>query len=97
MVDDGSYTAVLDRIEATEEDRRLAVLLLEADGEQVGDTVVPVESLPEAARDPDAVLDVELADGEVVAASFREDETERRADDAQARFDRLSRRPDEDG
>jgi len=97
MPGDGTYTAVLDRFEADEDDRRLAVLLLEADGEQVGDLVVPAGTLPDAARHQDAVLAVEIADGSLQSATYRAAETERRSADAQSRFDRLSRRPGDDG
>jgi len=96
MVDDGSYTAVLDRIEAGADDRRLAVLVLAVDGSDVGELVVPVGELPADAREPDAVLDVAVADGDLVAATHRPAESERRAADAQSRFDRLSKRPGED-
>ena len=96
MVDDGTYTAVLDRLEVGADDQRLAVLMLEVDGEQVGDLVVPAEVLPEDARAEDAVLDVEVVDGDLAEATHRPDETERRSADAQSRFDRLSRRPGDD-
>jgi hypothetical protein len=62
----------------------------------VDDLVVPVEDLPGDAREADAVLDVEVTDGDLAAATYRPSETERRAEDAQSRFDRLSRRPGED-
>lgn len=97
MMDDGTYTAVLDRFEVDADDRRLAVLVIEADGEDVGDLAVPVTDLPEAARQQDAVLDVTVADGACAAAEYRPEETERRREDAQSRVDRLSRRPDDDG
>lgn len=98
MVADGTYTAVLDRFEVDADDTRLAVLLLEADGEQVGDLVVPATDLPAEAREQDAVLSVEVADDALADATYRPDETEGRADDAQSRFDRLSERPgDEEG
>jgi hypothetical protein len=97
MMDDGTYTAVLDRFEVDSDDRRLAVLVLEADGESGGGPVVPADELPGDARHQDAVLDVSVVDGGLAAASYRPEETERRAADAQSRFDRLSRRPDDDG
>lgn len=97
MVDDGTYTAVLDRFEVDATDERLAVLVLEAAGETVGDLAVPATDLPERARTQDAVLRVEVADGEIAAATYRPEETERRAETARSRFDRLSERPDEDG
>jgi hypothetical protein len=96
MVEDGSYTAVVDRFEVDADDRRLAVLLLEADGGTVGDLVVPAGELPSDARAADAVLSVEVVDGDMAAVEYRPDETDRRAEDAQSRFDRLSRRPGDD-
>jgi hypothetical protein len=96
MVEDGSYTAVVDRFEVDAEDRRLAVLMLEPDGDVVGDLVVPADALPAAARSADAVLSVEVVDGDLADAEHRPDETDRRAEDAQSRFDRLSRRPGEE-
>jgi ribosomal protein L12E/L44/L45/RPP1/RPP2 len=96
MTDDGTYTAVLDRIEVDADDRRLAVLMLEVDGEQVDDLVVPLALLPEAAQETDAVLEVDVEDGELASATHRPAETGRRAEDAQSRFDRLSKRPGDD-
>jgi hypothetical protein len=96
MVEDGSYTAVVDRFEVDADDRRLAVLLLEADGGTVGDLVVPAQELPSDARATDAVLSVEVVDGDLAAVQSRPDETDRRAEEAQSRFDRLSRRPGDD-
>ncbi|WP_254545159.1 DUF3006 domain-containing protein [Halomarina pelagica] len=84
------YAAVLDRFEGDD-----AVLLLEADDRVVGDVVVDRDDLPPEARHQDAVLAVRVEDGEVVAVDYDPDETERRRDEAQARFDRLARRPDE--
>ncbi|MUV59312.1 DUF3006 domain-containing protein [Halobacterium sp. CBA1126] len=91
MTADGTYTAVVDRFEGD-----LAVLLLEADGESVAERVLDRERLPEAARHVDAVLTVELVDGDVEAMDYEPTATEERAEDAQSRFDRLSRRPPRD-
>jgi hypothetical protein len=92
MVDSGSYTAVLDRIEDD-----LAVLILEEDGEAVEEHVVPLEELPEPAQTQDAILEVTVEDGDIVDAVFDPDKSAERIDDAQSRFDRLARRPpDED-
>lgn len=89
MIPDGRYVAVIDRFEG---DR--AVVLLETEEEEtVGELLVPREHLPEPARHADAVLQVTVSDGEFRAASYDEAETERRKRDAQARFDRLARRP----
>lgn len=81
-------TAVLDRFEGD-----LAVLVLEAGGETVGETVVDRAALPEDARHTDAVLTLTLEVGAIVTAEYDAAETERRAETAQNRFDRLSRRP----
>lgn len=88
MTSDGTYTAVVDRFEGD-----LAVLLLEADGETVGERVLDRERLPEAGRHVDAVLTVELDDGDVASLDYEPETTESRAENAQRRFDELSQRP----
>lgn len=88
MVSDGSYTAVLDRIEDD-----IATLLLEVDGEDAHQLDVDPGALPEAARQPNSVLTVEVSDGDLVEATYEPDATEERRDAAQSRFDRLSERP----
>ena len=92
-----SYTAVLDRFEATDDGRELAVLLAEADGDVVDEFVVDRELLPADGRHENAVFAVTTADDELTEIAYRPDETEARTEAAQSRFDRLSRRPsDED-
>lgn len=88
MTSDGTYTAVVDRFEDD-----LAVLLIEADGETVGERVLDRKRLPEAGRHVDAVLSIDLDDGDVESIDYEEETTESRAEDAQRRFDELSRRP----
>lgn len=88
MVADGDYTAVLDRFEG-----ELAVLVLERDGESVDELAVDASTLLETALGQDAVLNVTIEDGELSTAAFQPAETERRREDAQNRFDRLSQRP----
>lgn len=88
MTPNGTYTAVVDRFEGD-----LAVLLLEAGGEAVAERVLDRERLPEAARHVDAVLTVELDDGDVASITYEDAATESRAENAQRRFDELSRRP----
>jgi len=88
MPSDGTYTAVVDRFE---ED--LAVLLLEADGDTVGEVVVDEAALPEDGRHIDAILRVELDDDQLVDVTYEEAETEARSERAQSRFDSLSQRP----
>jgi len=90
MLEDGTYTAVLDRLEGD-----LAVLIVEDDGEAIDDLVVPIEDLPADGREPDAILEVEVACDDVTDVTYDPTETEARAERAQDRFDRLARRPDE--
>jgi hypothetical protein len=88
---DGTYTAVVDGIEDD-----LARVFFEQDGEEVGDVLLEVSALPEAARHADAILSVTIADDELIAVEYEPDETEARQDAAQDRFDRLSKRPPDD-
>ena len=87
-VADGTYTAVVDRIEDD-----LAVILLEDDEDIVGELIVDEDELPRGARHADAILQVTLMDDEVVNIDYRREETKSRQEHAQSRFDRLSRRP----
>lgn len=91
MTERERYTAVVDRIEGD-----LAVLLLERGSETVGDLVVSRADLPADARAPDAVLSVTIEDDELVEARYDDAETERRAERAQSRFDRLADRAPDD-
>lgn len=100
MTADGTYTAVLDRFEETDpardavgEARERAVLLLESGGEVVAERAIPTWRLPEDARHQDAVLDISLRNGFVVSMTYDPEATERRGSEAQARFDRLAKRP----
>lgn len=88
MTTDGTYTAVVDRFE-----EELAVLLLEENGETVGEVVVDQERLPEKGQHVDAVLQVELENDELVDVTYEEQETDDRSERAQRRFDDLSQRP----
>lgn len=85
---DGTYTAVVDRFEEEQ-----AVLLLEDDGETVGELVVNGDALPDEGRHINAVLVVELEDEALVDATYEERETADRVERAQRRFDELSERP----
>ncbi|MFW5963529.1 MAG: DUF3006 domain-containing protein [Natronomonas sp.] len=90
MIPDGRYVAVVDRIEDG-----IAAVIPEADG--VGEELlVDPEALPQPARHADAVLDIVVADGELSEATYDAEETERRNERAQSRFDRLSKRPPKD-
>jgi hypothetical protein len=91
MIPDGQYTAVVDRIEDG-----LAAVLLEEDGRDAYELLVEPAELPEDGQHANAVLTVEVQDGELVKASYDPDETEERRDSAQSRFDRLSERPSSD-
>ena len=90
---DGEYTATVDRVETDADGERLAVVLLEGEAGIEDQLVVPVGELPEGARDGGGVLDVRVADGELVEAEYRPEETKRRLERARERFDRLSERP----
>lgn len=88
MPADGTYAAVVDRFEGDQ-----AVLLLEADGETVGERVLARDRLPEDGRHVDAVLRVDLEDDRVADVRYEPEESERRAERTRRRFDELSRRP----
>jgi len=93
MVQDGEYTAVLDRFEETERET-VAVLLLERGGETVDELVVPAaEVLRGLGVGPDAVLSVAVTDDGLAHATFDLEATEDRGARAQERFDALARRP----
>lgn len=82
------FIGVIDRFEGD-----LAVILLEADGDVVDEKVVERDELPERAAHVDAILDVEFTDGEITDLSYDQEETVRRKDHTQSRFDRLAKRP----
>lgn len=86
MLSDGTYTAVVDSI-----DGGLATVFLERDGEVVHDHRLPIAHLPEEARHEDAILRVDILDRRVVRMEYDAVRTEQRQEDAQRRFDRLSR------
>ena len=80
------YTAVLDRFE-----EQRAVLLLERDGEQIEELVVPTELLPPAGREQDAIFTVRVDSDTLTTITYDAEATEKRSDSAQDRFDSLSR------
>ena len=99
MTADGTYTAVLDRFEDGSSKggpNKKAVLLLESGGEVVAEQAIPTWRLPEAARQQDAVLDLSVKNGFVVSMEYDPEASERRGSEAQARFDRLAKRPGEE-
>lgn len=87
MIPDGTYTAVVDRFED-----ELAVLEVSGDDERY-EHAVERAALPEDARNVDAVLELDIEDGELREARYEAEATESREEDAQSRFDRLSKRP----
>jgi len=91
MIPNGQYTAVVDRIEDG-----LASLLLEVSGEDAHKVTVDPGTLPANARHSDAVLEVTVADGDLVETVYDAAETNRRQEAAQRRFDRLLERPPDD-
>ena len=90
-LDDGTYTAVVDTVEDG-----FATVFFEKEGEEVGNAVLDSAILPEAARHADAILSITIEDGEIVESTYDAEDTERRNDAAQSRFDRLSQRPPSD-
>lgn len=91
MIPDGTYTATVDRFEDD-----LAVLLIEEDNQDIDQLVVDRSELPWRAREQNAVLTVTVLDGEYEGGTYEPEETKERTEDAQSRFDRLSRRPPND-
>jgi hypothetical protein len=92
MIPDGTYTAVLDELEGS-----TARLELEADDSgELHELAVEREMLPADGRESGAVLTVSIKDGELLDVEYRSEETKRRRERARDRFDRLSRRADED-
>jgi len=87
MIPDGTYTAVVDRIEDS-----LATLEVDGDEELYG-LIVDEHDLPEPARRADAVLQIELVDETLVGVDYDEALSETRSEQAQNRFDALSQRP----
>ncbi|MGB9951883.1 DUF3006 domain-containing protein [Haloarcula marismortui] len=90
MVPDGTYTAVVDRIEDG-----IATLELEAEDDLYALDIEAAE-LPAEARTADAVLEVTVVDAALADVTYEADETVDRASEAQRRFDRLSKRPPRD-
>lgn len=88
MIDDGRYAATIDEIEGER-----ATVLLEADGEQFAELVVPTAELP--TDEEGAVLRVEIENGELVGASEDAETTAARRRRRRARFDELAERPPE--
>jgi hypothetical protein len=91
MIPDGTYTAVVDRIEDG-----LAALEVMRD-ERRHELLVQLGELPSEARKADAVLKIEIRSGDIVEVQYDPESTDDRKERAQSRFDRLSQRaPDDD-
>ncbi|CDK38655.1 hypothetical protein DM2_584 [Halorubrum sp. DM2] len=88
---DGEYTAVVDNVEDG-----FATVFFERDGEEAGNAVLEASRLPPDGRHADAILSVVLSEGRIEAATYKPEQTESRAEEAQDRFDRLSKRPPSD-
>ncbi|MFC7095797.1 DUF3006 domain-containing protein [Halobaculum marinum] len=86
-VPDGEHAAVVDRIEDG-----LAALEIDADDGRY-ELLVDPSALPSEARHANAAVTVEVADGSLVAATYRPEETDARLSRAQSLFDRIARRP----
>lgn len=91
MIPDGKYTAVVDRIE-----NGVAAMVIEKDGTDTAELLVKPATLPDTSQYADAVLTIELRNGELVEAIERPSKTENRAKSAQRRFDQLSEQPPRD-
>ncbi|WP_222918500.1 DUF3006 family protein [Natrinema sp. SYSU A 869] len=83
-----THTAVLDRIV----DGETAVLLLEADGDVIGERIVTIETLPEDGRHEGAVFEVTVDEETLLEATYREEVERERRELTRERFDRLSER-----
>ncbi len=91
MIDDGRYTAVVDRIE-----EGIAVVLVECDGEPVEELHLGSEELPEDVSGG-TVCRITVGGGDIETIEADLAATDERRESARSRFDRLSRRPDEPG
>ncbi|WP_338728650.1 DUF3006 domain-containing protein [Haladaptatus sp. DJG-WS-42] len=90
MVTDGTYTAVIDRIEDAH-----AVLLIEEAGRDVDELVIHESKLPFELREANLVVHIALEGGVVKSVTADDEATDERMEDAQSRFDRLAQRPPE--
>ena len=90
MLPDGTYTAIVDRIED-------GTATLEVDAKD-GLAAIETEAaeLPSEARTADAVLDITVTDSTLADVTHEPDKTADRAGEAQRRFDRVSKWPPRD-
>ena len=91
MLPDGAYTAVVDRLEDEQ-----AVLEVAGEEDELRELILNTEELPLDGRHTNAILSVRVTDEALVETTYHPEETEQRQEDAQSRFDRLSRRPPDD-
>lgn len=89
MTLDGTYRAILDRIEDG-----VAVLLVEEDGETIEEVHLEPDDLPADAA-AGAVLSLEFDDGTLETVTHRPEETGRWKQELRSRFDDLAERPPE--
>jgi hypothetical protein len=88
---DGVYTAVVDAIEDGQ-----ARAFIEQDHDDITSLTLPSDELPEAGRHADAVFTIVVAQGAIDDWEYDPDATATRCEQAQSRFDRLSKRLSED-
>ncbi|NLV05012.1 DUF3006 family protein [Haloarcula rubripromontorii] len=90
MLPDGTYTAIVDRIED-------GIATLEVDTED-GLSALDIETaeLPAEAQTADVVLEITVTDSALADVTPEPEETADLASEAQRRFDRLSKRPPQD-
>lgn len=88
---DGEYTGTIDRIV----DGETAVVLLEEDDDVVEQFDISVDRLP-ADCEAGSVVSAIVSDGEIVEVTVRPDETADRRQRIQEKFDRLSKRLDDE-
>jgi hypothetical protein len=88
---DGEFTGTVDRVV----DDTTAVVLVEADETVVDQITVPVEDLPDGARDGGRLL-LRFRDGDLVSMSYDAEETRERAESLREKLDRLSTRLSEE-
>lgn len=81
----GIYTGVIDRIV----DGKTAVILLEEDDETIGEVTVDAEEIPNEYRYESALLEVKIADGELVETAHRSKEERERRERVKEKLDRL--------
>lgn len=89
-IPDDRYDAVVDRIED-------GLATMELDGDEARyELVIDEGSLPADGQHEGAVYEIVVEDDQLVDAWYDEEATEKRREEAQERFDRLSERPPSD-